>query len=370
MSKIRFSLVLCLLCPSFFINAQEVISLDKPVSINDNIHHFGHITLEKPYGKALNYTIRFNTLDKPKFNDTKSRHMVRFIKLINNNKSSADSPYANLIYILDSDADSENSSLEIKVFIPELFFSFDEQNFQLTYLHLTEDNKTITVTADVTIRFEQPEMLSYSHWKLIPERNLQIASVQKKEDHFVVHANERGRGALEVYKVRLLADERFVYQTPNRVLVSSFGLLNLPVKIRFGSLDYQGKHHVQWNNFAAHFGLAQHEKHTHFANGNYVNKLFGFGFFLHPSRQEVQYVRINNINNNTNLNSIMKLENPFEASFLGAGVSLYYAYNGFSIHFIPLAIDFQLNKRSFTHSAQDGVLYFGLGFGYTPKKWF
>lgn len=365
-SKLRTLLIVAF--PILTLSAQEVISFDNPVSSKNDMLDFGQITLEKPYGEDINYTIRFTTLIKPKFKDTQKRNTTYLINKDRTNTLTQNAPYANIIYDLEKDNLSPNSYLEIKIHIPADHFSSQEQNYQLRYLSVASNNKGITATLDIVIRYEQPEFISLAHWEQEFKRDLNIASVRHQGDHLVVHANRQRENKLNVYKIKLRAYERFVYQSPNRTMVPSFGLLNLPVKIRLQSRDYDGKHNVQWNNFAAHFGIAQLERHTHFANSHYIHKLFGFGLFIHPSRQEVTYIQSNTIT--PNITQFIPVDEPFQASFLGAGVSLYYAYNGFSFHFIPLAMDFQLNKRSNTHSIQNGVLYFSFGMGYTPKKWF
>lgn len=363
MIRIKFIITLFTLLSNYAVDAQLVIDLGNPDKSKDNILHFGHITLEKPYEKPINYTIRLNTLEKPKISNS-NQHWVQFLSMGNTKDSGPNSPYANLIYALKTDDSLTNSCLEITVQFPAIHYSTHEQHYQLKYFNTTSNNLTIIAVVDITIRYEQPEILSLTNWLQGSVPDLKISSVVNQEDYILVRANRSSANTTEVYKIRLLADERFVYRIPNRALVPSFGLLNLPMKIRFGKDDYFNKHSVQWNNFAAHFGLSQIETHTHFSNGHYINKTFGIGLFIHPSRQEIRHIR-----DSSSPSGLIEIENPIQASFLGAGFSLYYSYNGFSFHFIPIAMDLQLNKRSLTHSAQDRTLYLSIGMGYTPKKW-
>ena len=367
MNFIKLRTLLIFSFPVLTLSAQEVISFDMPVSSKNDMRDFGQITIDKPYGKDIDYTIRFTTLQKPKFRDTQNRSTAFLINKDKSNTSTQNAPYANILYDLEKDNTASNPYLEIKIIIPSENFSSQEQNYQLRYLGVSSNNKSIAANLDITIRYEQPEFLSLAHWEQEYNRNLNIASVKHQDDHLVVHANRQWDRNLKMFKIKLLAHERLVYQNPKKSLVPSFGLLNLPVKVRLQAREYDGKHNVQWNNFAAHFGIAQLERHSHFANGHYIHKLFGIGLFIHPSRQEVRYIQSNIISNN--ITQFITVDEPFQASFLGAGLSLYYAYNGFSFHFIPLAMDFQMNKRSNNHSIQNGVLYFSFGMGYTPKKW-
>jgi len=348
--------------------AQNVIEIEfeKPIQATATQHK--EIELHKPFGVPVNYTLRFKDFNRPNLNDKDTRQILQLIDNTGNpTENNLSKPFAAYNYKTDSLNTNEGDHiLEVNIFIPNDYFRFDTETFNLSFSNyggVNYSNLIAKATVSVQISCEHPEYYSITQWnKGIPE-NLEVVKAIQKEDHLLVYAHRPKDSVASTYKIRLRAHERFETTTSTQYSKATLGLINVPIKSRFGNDALTTYSQVSLSNLGLHFGLWNHQKHSYFANGNYTHQSWGIGTFILPSLQRVRFIK------ETNEPVGYAVSEPFQASFFGFGLTLNYAYNGLHFHLIPLAIDFQTSAERYHVALHSGKAWMGIGIGYTPLSW-
>lgn len=326
------------------------------------------IDVFKPHGERVTYTLRFNGIKLPDFNNKKTKTTLilsdRFSK---NTNGSLSLPL--LAFAFNSDSAGSKKSdqtLEIILLIPESYLRMENDIFTLYYSYYDGADFFLSTSLDINISCEQPDYYSLSAWeKGIPD-DLEVVKVIHKEDHLLVHAHRPNQIETNAYKIRLRAHESFETSTPLAHSKSTLGLIHVPYKARLGVDALTTHSQVSLTNIGVHWGIWNHEKHTYFAHGSATHESWGIGAFILPSLQRVRFVTDNTAH--TDLGSY-SVKEPFNASFFGFGLTLNYTYNGFGLYLIPFAVDIQTSAEQFHKALHAGRIWFGLGIGYTPRSW-
>jgi hypothetical protein len=273
-------------------------------------------------------------------------------------------PFASYNYTTDSlNANNGDHVLEIIIFIPNDYFRFDTETFNLSFSHYEGFNMIAKATVSIQISCEQPEFLSLQQWNEGKSDDLEVLRTIQKENYLHVQAHRTKNPDIQNYKIRLRAHERFETSTPSAHSKSTLGLIHVPFKARLGVDALTTHSQVSFTNIGVHWGIWNREKHSYFAHGGYVHQSWGIGAFILPSLQRVRFVQDGTAPEG------YSVKEPFNASFFGFGLTLNYAYNGMHFHLIPVAFDFQTSAEISHMAMHSGKIWIGFGLGYTPLSW-
>lgn len=330
--------------------------------------NYGKITLNKPLNTAVTYTLRFQGFQISDSLKSKIKYNL-IIEEHENTKPIKKTrvPYADVIQdsIRKSDA-----YLDVAINIPKEYYSLGQKRFNLE-LDVFKETKPRSswdyeflkgLSLTVLIDFEQPDTLTLAQWNSGTYPKLEVVHVRQNQELLIVRAHDKNSRLMNTYTIRMMAHEKFQYQTPAHKGTVTFGIMTIPLKSYQSRVYFNEMVQTNFLNIAFHVGLLNNEIHTFRTDGHYNKKTIGAGLFLHPSYQTVSRLRFTSPEV-----FYTTLEEPYKAPFLGLGIDLNVGFNGLTLHLIPLAFDFQLDQGGNSRAAQSHVWWFGMGIGYSPK---